>query len=117
MFFNVALFSGLLLVLAVLAVPSALGARVARRREGRQSQPNSRRQQIDSETQYSYNGAGAILTEDNVRSSGYSAIVIGLIRILFYITGEFHLGHRDVHRPHPIGFTRGFCRRLGWYQW
>jgi hypothetical protein len=120
MLFNVALFSSLLLVPAILAVPSALGASVVRRREGRQSQLNSRLQQIDSaisDTQYSGNWAGATVTEDNVRSTGYSATAINLIRILFYITGEFHLGHRDDHRPHPIWFARGFCRRLGWYKW
>ena len=71
MLFNFALFSSLLLVPAVLAVPSALGARIARRREGRQSQLNSRIEQtagVVSNTQYSENWAGAVWAEGNVRS-------------------------------------------------
>jgi hypothetical protein len=86
MLFNVALFSSLLLVPAVLAVPSALGASVARRHESRQSQLNSRREQTASavsNTEYFPNWAGVILTESNVRSVGYSAIAIDLIPILF----------------------------------
>jgi hypothetical protein len=86
MLFNVALFSSLLLVPAVLAVPSALGASVARRREGRQSLLDSRREQTDSAVsikEYSPLWAGVVLTESNVRSMGYSAIAIDLIRILF----------------------------------
>jgi hypothetical protein len=86
MLFNVALFSSLLLVPAVLAVPSALGASVTRRREGRQSQLDSRREQTDSADsikEYSPLWAGVVLTEDNVRSVGYSAIAIDLIHILF----------------------------------
>jgi hypothetical protein len=120
MLFNVALFSSLLLVPAALAVPSALGASLARRREGRQSQLNSRLQQRNpavSNTQYSTTLAGAVLAESDVRSTGYSATAIDLIRISFHITGNFQLGHGDVHRPQPIGFDRGFCRRLGWYRW
>jgi hypothetical protein len=73
MLFNVALFSSLLLVPAALAVPSALGASLARHREGRQSQLNSRLQQRDptvSNTQYSTTLAGAVLAEGNVRSTG-----------------------------------------------
>jgi hypothetical protein len=118
MLFNVALFSSLLLVPAVLAVPSVLGAGVARRREGRQSQLNSRLQ-TDSAVSNTYTPdfAGSVVIEGNVRSTGYSATAIDLIRIMFYKTGEFHLGHREVHRPRPIGFARGFCCRLGWYRW
>jgi hypothetical protein len=86
MLFNVALISSLLLVPAVLAVPSALGATVARRREGHQSQLDSRREQTDSADsiiEYSPLWAGVVLTESNVRSTGYSATAIDLIRILF----------------------------------
>ena len=72
MLFNVALFSSLLLVPAVLAVPSALGARVARRSEGRRSQLNNHIEQAAAcnvtNTQYSGNWAGAFWAEGNVRS-------------------------------------------------
>ena len=86
MLFNVALFSSLLLVPAVLAVPSALGARVARRRDGRQSQLNNHIEQAPagnvSNTQYSGNWAGAVWAEGDVRSI-------------------FHGLFCDRHRSHP----------------
>ena len=102
MLFTVALFN-LLLFPAVLAVPSVLGARVVHRR-------------TSGVFDKSLNWAGSILSRSNVRSTGCSAAAIDLIHVLFYITGEFQHGHRDVHRPHPIGFARGCCRRLGWYR-
>ena len=106
MLLNVALFSSVLLVPAVLVVPSALGASVA------QSQLNSRQavQPIPD------GWAGAIITNDNVRSTGYSATTMDLIHILLYMTGGFQLGHRDVHRPQAYNASGpGFCLRLGWY--
>ena len=115
--FTVAIFNCLLLVPAVLAVPSALGASVARRREGRQSQFNNRSEQTASVILVNPAWAGSVLTASNVHSTGYSTTAIGLIHILSDITGEFHLGHWGVHRPHPIGFERVFRRRLGWYRW
>ena len=118
MLFNFALFSSLLLVPAVLAVPSALGARIARRREGRQSQLNSRIEQtagVVSNTQYSENWAGAVWAEGNVRSV-FHGLFCNRHRSRVYITGNFYICHRDLHRPHPIWFGRGFCRRLGWHR-
>ena len=86
MLFNVALFSSLLLVPAVLAVPSALGARITRRREGRRSQLNSHIEQAAagnvSNTIYSPNWAGAVWAEGDVRSI-------------------FHWQFCDRHRSHP----------------
>ena len=115
MLFNVAFFSSLLLIPVVLAVPHALGASVARLRERRLSQPGSYIVDAVSDTQYYSSWAGASLSEGNVRS-----IFHGLFcdRHLshphsFYITGNFVLGHRNVHRPHHVGFDRGFCRCLG----
>ena len=66
MLFNVALFSSLLLVPAILAVPSALAASVA------QSQLNSR-QAVQPISAFPNGWAGAIVTNDNVCSAGYSA--------------------------------------------
>lgn len=70
MLFNVALFSSLSLIPAVLAVPSGSGARIARHREDGRSQFSSRLRQTAgalSNTQYSTNWAGAILAEGDVR--------------------------------------------------
>ena len=71
MLFNVALFSTLLLVPAVLAVPSALGACP---REGRRSQFNSHIEQAAgavavSNTQYSESWVGAALTDEDQERS------------------------------------------------
>lgn len=72
MFFHIAFFSGLLLLPAVLAVPSGLGAGVAHRREGRQSQFNGFLDTADaasdaaSNSVYSANWAGAFWIKDNV---------------------------------------------------
>ncbi|KAH0831133.1 peptidase A4 family-domain-containing protein [Lanmaoa asiatica] len=66
MIFNVALFSSLLLVPVVLAVPSGLDTRVARRREGRQSQVSGRLEKAASDvsnTAYTTNWAGAVWGE------------------------------------------------------
>ena len=118
MLFTVALFNCLLLIPAVLAVPSALGASIAaRRREARQSQLNNRLEQTTSTVYNNTAWSGSVLTPSNVRSTGYSAAAIDLIHILFYIIGEFNLCHRDVHRPYCIGFDWGFCLRMGWYRW
>jgi hypothetical protein len=71
MLFNVALFSSLLLVPAVLAVPSALGARIARRQEVRQAQVNNHVEQPTGAiytTEYSGNWAGAVWVKGNVRT-------------------------------------------------
>jgi len=58
--FKVALLTNFLLASAVLAVPSSrLGSRLARRREGRQSQPAQR----IVNTEYSENWAGAVYAE------------------------------------------------------
>jgi len=118
MLFNVALFSSLLLVPAVLALPSQSGARLARRREGRQSQRNSRLEQPDGaafNTEYSDNWAGAILNMGDVCDI---SLVYDCTRphARLVLTGNLHLRHRDVYSPHPFGFDRGFCRRLGWYR-
>ena len=68
MFFHIAFFSGLLLLPAVLAVPSGLGAGVAHRRGARQSQFNSFLDTADaaSNSVYSANWAGAFWIKDNV---------------------------------------------------
>ena len=85
MHFNVALFSSLLLVPAVLVIPSALGARIARRREGRQSQLNSHIEQAAGSvfnTAYSKNWAGAVWAEG-------------------VVSNIFHRLFCDRHRSHP----------------
>lgn len=69
MLFNVALFTGLFLTAEVLAVPSRLGAHLARRREGRQSHPNQFLQSdasVGSNIVYEDNWAGAAWAEANV---------------------------------------------------
>lgn len=73
MLFDAALFSSLLVVPAVLALPSQSGARLARRREGHQSQRNNRLEQPVEQpagaafhTDYSNNWAGAILNMGDV---------------------------------------------------
>ena len=115
MLFNVALFSSLFLVPAVLAAPSALGARIARRSEVRQAQLNNHLEQPSGaayNTEYSGNWAGAVWSKGNVRN-----IFHGLRhRTHLYTTGNFHLCHWDVHRPHPIGRDRCCRRRLGWHR-
>ena len=114
MLFNVAHFSSLLLVPAVLAVPSALEASIARLRERRLSQPGNRFVGAASHTT-SVNYAGAVVTEDAVRSI-FHGLFCNRYRShphSFYITGSFILDHRDAHRPHCIGFDRGFCHHLG----
>jgi len=65
MVYAIALLGNLLLASAALAVPSGLGARVARRREGRQSQPKQGLEGLgshitnNSHVEYSSNWAGA----------------------------------------------------------
>jgi hypothetical protein len=108
MLFNVALFSSLLLVPAVLAVPSALGARIARRAEVRQAQVNNHIEQPAASgavynTEYSTNWAGAVLVKGNVRSIlGYSVISVELVfiqqRTFTFVTGTFTV-------PTPSGST------------
>jgi hypothetical protein len=98
MLFNVALFSSLLLIPTFLAVPSVLGASLARRREGRQSQPNRHREQTDSavsNTEYFTNWAGAVMAEGNVRSTGYSATAINLTRDLVLYDRELSTWSRE----------------------
>jgi hypothetical protein len=121
MLFNVALFSSLLLVLAVLAVPSASGASVGRLRERRQShsQPGSRIVDVVSNTEYTEIWAGAILSGANVCNT-FHGLFYDRHRShphSFYVIGNIRLGHRNIHRPRLIGFARGFCLRLGWYRW
>ena len=66
-----ALLSNLLLASAALAAPSSrLGARLARRRENRQSQPINRVESpagAVSNVEYSENWAGAVWAEGDVR--------------------------------------------------
>lgn len=69
MLFNIALLTGLFLGSSVLAVPSGLPARLARRREGRQSQPISFLKSdasAGSNIEYGNNWAGAAWAEDDV---------------------------------------------------
>jgi hypothetical protein len=70
MLFNIALFSSLLLVPAVLAVPSASGASIERLCERRQSHWQPGRRGV-SDPEYISIWAGAILSRDNVRNIFY----------------------------------------------
>lgn len=69
MFFNVALFKSLLLVPAVVALPSGLGPHIAHRREGHQSHVSNHLEQNSSavsNTVYTTNWAGAVWAEGDV---------------------------------------------------
>ena len=113
MLFNVAHFSSLLLVPAVLAVPSALEASIARLRERRLSQPGNRFVGAASHTT-SVNYAGAVVTEDAVRS-----IFHGLFCNRYrshphsFYNRELYPGSPGRSPPYCIGFDRGFCHHLG----
>ena len=98
-----ALLTNLLLASAALAVPSSrLGARLARRRENRQSQPISRVGSpagAISNVEYSENWAGAVWDESDVR---IIPMVHEHAQSHFLPTGNFHYCHWYLHCPHPF---------------
>ncbi|KAG9316240.1 peptidase A4 family-domain-containing protein [Chiua virens] len=77
-----ALLTNLLLASAALAAPSSrLGARLARRRENRQSQPNNRLQSTAtgiSNVEYSENWAGAAWAEGDAPSGSAASAWVGI---------------------------------------
>ena len=110
-----ALLSNLLLASAALAAPSSrLAARIARRREGRQSQPLNRVESAAgavSHVEYSSNWAGAVWDEGDVC---VILMIYDVPQSHLFLTGNFHRCHWYLHRPHPFGQRCRLC--LGWYR-
>lgn len=123
MLFKILLLSSFLLASAalVLAAPSSRhGARVARRREGRQSQLNNRLEHPTgaagvSDGSYSTNWAGAVWDEVKVRRQPHGSCLT-LISSYFVRTGNFHFSYWYFHHSHSLGSKRLCCRCLGRYR-